>query len=84
MTRVILDADVQAKLPRLDQQLELCDPSGQTLGFFLTVEQYEQLLVEWAKLKFPEDELERGWNEPGERTTPEVIARLRQRPQCSD
>jgi hypothetical protein len=77
MTRVTLDADVLSKLPSLDQQLELCDEAGHTLGYFLTVQQYEQLLCELARLKFSAEELERRWNEPGERTTAEVLARLR-------
>ena len=76
MTRVTLDSTVQSKLHNLDQQLELCNEAGQTLGYFLTVAQYEEMLHEWARLKFPEEELERRWNEPGERTTAEVLARL--------
>ena len=76
MTRVTLDSTVQSKLHNLDQQLELCDENGQTLGYFLTAAQYEDLMREWAVLKFPAEELERRWNEPGERTTAEVLARL--------
>jgi len=78
MTRIKLDASERSKLHDLSQQLELCNEAGQTLGYFLTVAQYEEMMREWAKLRFPEDELERRWNEPGERTTAEVLASLGQ------
>lgn len=78
MTRITVDAASQSKLLNLDRQLGICNESGQTLGCFFTASQYEELMQEWAKLKFPEDELERRWNEPGERTTAEVLARLAQ------
>jgi hypothetical protein len=34
MTRIIVDADLLSRLQGLNDRLEFCDESGQTLGFF--------------------------------------------------
>ncbi len=37
MTKIMVDADTQAKLRTPDGLLEVCDSLGQTLGYFLPV-----------------------------------------------
>ncbi len=87
MSKVTVDQTLLSKLNGLNCQIQLCDASGKILGFFIPVEEfeklvriedYENLVREWAKLKFPPEELERRAKEPGERTTAEVLARLSQ------
>ncbi|MFL5340828.1 MAG: hypothetical protein ACJ8F7_11825 [Gemmataceae bacterium] len=39
MTKIMVDADTQAKLRAPDGLLEVCDSTGQTLGYFVPVEQ---------------------------------------------
>jgi len=76
MTKVTVDQTLRSKL--LNGQVELCDETGQTLGFFLTAEEYKHLFLELAKLKFSPEELERRFHEPNGHTTAEVLARLNQ------
>jgi hypothetical protein len=40
MTRIMVDAETQAKLRAPDGLLEVCDGSGQTLGYFVPVEKH--------------------------------------------
>ncbi len=77
MTKVIADDALRTKLNGLNQQLEVCDESGRTLGYFLTVKDYERLMIEWAKAKYPPEELDRRSKQGGGRTTAEVLQRLR-------
>ena len=77
MTKVTLDKTLRVQLPNLDTPLELCDESGRTVGFLLSVADYQRLIYEWAKAKYPAEELERRRQDPGERTTGEVLERLR-------
>jgi hypothetical protein len=77
MTKIVLQEPMRSQLEKLSA--ELCDEAGRTLGYFLTVNEYRQLIYEWAKLKYPLEELERRLKAPGERhTTADVLARLRQ------
>jgi hypothetical protein len=87
MSKITVDQMLHSKLNGLKCQLQFCDASGKTLGFFVPIEEYnkfvraeeyEKLVVEWAKLKYPPEELNRIAQEPGERTTAEVLARLNQ------
>jgi hypothetical protein len=78
MSKVIVDPILSSKLNGLNTQIQFCDASGKTLGFFIPFEEYEKLVIEWAKLRYPAEELERIAQEPGERTTAEVLARLNQ------
>ena len=78
MTKVQVDPVLSSKLHHLSKSLELCDESGRTVGFFLTVADYERLVCEMAKSMSTEEELERIWQEPGECTTAELLTRLQQ------
>jgi hypothetical protein len=76
MTKVTVDQTLRSKLNGFNGQIELCDEAGRTVGFFLTADEYKRLILEWAKLKYPAEELKRRYQEPGERSTAEVLARL--------
>ena len=53
------------------------DDHGRIVGYFLTVAELENILADWAKLKYPLEELERRAQEPSEgHTTAEILARL--------
>ena len=43
MTKLTLDADLRSKLNGLDQSIEVCDESGQTVGHFLPSRMYDEL-----------------------------------------
>ena len=44
MTKVVLDDALRSKLNGLNEQLELCDETGKTLGRFLPESSYRQTL----------------------------------------
>jgi hypothetical protein len=67
MSKVILESDLRAKLNGLNEQLEICDETGRTLGRFLPEEVYRRLSYALADATCPhsQEELERRSNEPG-------------------
>ena len=76
MTKVQVDPVLSSKLHNLNEGLELCDESGRTVGYFLTVADYENIFYEMAKSFATEEELDRISQEPGGKTTAEVLASL--------
>ena len=53
MGKIILDADLQAKLAGLTEPTVLADPTGKTLGHFLPAEQFDHLLYRLAEAQCP-------------------------------
>jgi hypothetical protein len=78
MSRVLLDPQLRSKLNGLDEQLEICDESGKTLGRFLPESLYRELLLAWSKADLPDEELQRRRNEPRGRTLAEIWDKLGQ------
>ena len=78
MQKVVLDSDMISRLG-VGHNLELCDASGRTFGFFVPAGKRKVSLHEWAAMQFTDEELEKARNEPGGRTTQEVLQRLRDR-----
>jgi hypothetical protein len=74
--KVILDADLRAKLNGVNRQLELCDESGRTVGHFLPDDVYRQLLYTWANAQVTDEELDRASRETGGRPLAEIWRRL--------
>jgi hypothetical protein len=78
MSRITLDPQLRSKLNGLDEQMEVCDESGKTVGRFLPEPLYRELLLAWAEADLPEEELQRRRKEPDGRTLPEIWSRLNQ------
>ena len=76
MSKVILDAALREKLAPLDSEVELCDETGRTLGFFLSPEVHHKLIYAWAKSQFTNEELALARAEPGGLTTDQAIEAL--------
>jgi hypothetical protein len=72
----MLDSQTRSKLNGLDEQMEICDESGNTLGRFLPESLYRELLLAWAKADLPEHELQRRRQEPSGRTLAEIWQNL--------
>ena len=66
MSKIVLDKQMRAKLNNLQEQFELCDESGHTLGQFLPTEVYERLVYDWAKSQFTDEELDLARQQPGD------------------
>ena len=78
MTKVTLDESLKAKLNGLNEQLELCDQTGQTVGHYLPDHLYRELLLAWADSQISPEELERRRREPRGRTLAEIWKSLGQ------
>jgi hypothetical protein len=76
MTKVTIDETLRSKLNGLDQQIELCDESGRTLGHYLPANSYRDLLVAWSKARASDQELDRRMVEPGGCSLEEIWDRL--------
>jgi hypothetical protein len=80
MSRITLDPELKAKLQGLDQQAEVCDTDGRTMGRYLPEELYQRLLFQLAESQRPAlspEEIERRRNETGGKSLAEILKRLR-------
>lgn len=76
MSKLILDPDLRAKLNGLNEQVEVCDEQGTTLGRFVPEEEFLEMLTAWGKAIITDEELERRANAPGGRSLREIWQRL--------
>lgn len=72
MTKVILDEALRKKLNGLNEELELCDESGRTLGRFLPIGHCLKLFYPEDQCPYSAEELERCFKEKGTRTLAEL------------
>jgi hypothetical protein len=74
MSKVILDPDLKARLNGLNEQLEICDSDGRTLGHNLPDDQYKKLLYAAVEAACPHsrEEQERRRRETGGRSLAEM------------
>jgi hypothetical protein len=80
MARLTLDPDTLAKLGGLRERAELCDESGQTLGFFQPAPTRDRELYKTIEIPVSEGELQRREQEIATGkgfTTAEVLAHLK-------
>lgn len=59
MGKVILDDDLRAKLNGLNEVVEVCEPTGRTVGVFLPEELYKEYVMAWARKEFSTPEAAR-------------------------
>jgi hypothetical protein len=76
MSQITLDSQLRAKLNGLNDQIEICDETGKTVGRYLPESLYRELLLAWSKADMPDEELQRRRREPRGRTLPEIWDRL--------
>ena len=78
MTRIVLDPATSARLKQeAADQIELCDDSGHTLGFFKPLA--DRSLYEGLEIPFTEEELALAEQETKTYSTAEVLAHLKSR-----
>jgi hypothetical protein len=76
MSKVTLDNSLKAKLNGLNEQLEFCDETGNSLGHFLPTDVYKELLLAWADAQISPEELDRRRREPRGRTLEDICKSL--------
>ena len=79
MTRVFVDAAVLAKLKSDGGCVEVCSPSGETVGYFCSVAGADKSLYDRADIPFSDAELDRRAKEPGGRPLAEILADLQKK-----
>lgn len=72
MHKVVLDESLLTKLNGLNGQVELCDESGRTVGHFLPVEVYKQMLIASSKAHVTDEKLKDLGRQTGGRTLAEI------------
>ncbi|MGQ0633460.1 MAG: hypothetical protein ACT4QC_02525 [Planctomycetaceae bacterium] len=76
MVRLTVDESLQEQLKQLSEQAELCDESGNRLGYYVPEALHHRLLYDWAKAQVSDGELERARQEPGGSSLAEIWARM--------
>jgi hypothetical protein len=76
MDRAIVDDDFGGKLDKFCTQTEFCDKDGRVIGVFIPTKAQERKWYDWARGRYSEEELDCRCNEPGEKTTAEVLKSL--------
>jgi hypothetical protein len=76
MGKLILDDDLRAKLNGLNETVEVCAPTGETVGQFVPQAEYMKLLYALAKTEVPLEELKRRAAKPGGKSLAEIWKKL--------
>jgi hypothetical protein len=78
MGKVILDDALRAKLNGLNEEIELCDELGRTVGHFLPADVYNHILYSSDGCPYSEEELQKSLQEPGGQPLTEIWKTLGQ------
>jgi hypothetical protein len=76
MTKVTVDDVFRSKPSGLNDDVELCDESGQTLGHFVPEDLYNKLMYAWLKAQNTDEEVERLRKQTGGRPLAAIWKRL--------
>jgi hypothetical protein len=76
MEKLTVDSPLLSTLNKVDHEVELCDPTGRTVGYFVPAADAAHEIYARARGQFTDEELERAAKEPGGKSTAEVLARL--------
>jgi hypothetical protein len=68
MSKLVLDANLRAKLNGLNEQVEVLDEQGKSVGHFVPEDIYQKLACAWANAQVRDDELSKASKETGGRT----------------
>jgi hypothetical protein len=77
---IVLDDALRDRLVAAGDSVELRDQAGQTVGYFLSPDEYKRLIYAWAREEFAREEREHPYDDSdeGSMTTPELLAYLEQ------
>ncbi|MFL5341713.1 MAG: hypothetical protein ACJ8F7_16330 [Gemmataceae bacterium] len=76
MSKIIVDSALRARLNGLTSGTEFCDPGGQPLGYFVTPEDYDELVYARLRANVTETELAELRKQTGGRSLKEIMADL--------
>ena len=74
MSKITLDSTLRSKLNGLNEELEICDESGATVGHYVPAKVYRSMIYQIAEAQCPhtEEELREMRNQKGGRTLAEI------------
>ena len=76
MAHLTLQPQFQEAIAQLGEQIELRNSSGQPVGYYISLEAYNKLRFHFVASLVSDEELEVARQQPGGRTTQEVLERL--------
>ena len=78
MSKITLDPVLRSKLNGLNEELEVCNESGETVGHYLPTATYQKLLYQIAEAQYPrsKDELAKLRNQTGGTTLAEFWKKM--------
>lgn len=79
MQKLPFDEWWKSRLNGLNDEVELLDAAGRSIGYFVPPAAYRKLMYAWAREQFSdEEEFRRCRDEPGGMTTGELLTHLRE------
>ncbi len=72
MSKIVLDTQTQILLNGLKAPVEVCDASGQTLGHFLPQKLYQELMRQFVRSQFTDEQVEQARQQTGGRPLAEI------------
>jgi len=79
MSKVVVDEALKSQLNGLNSVTEFCSPEGRSLGYFVTVAEYMDLLYSRARDRFTPDQIEQLRHQHGGRPLTEIMRDLEAR-----
>jgi hypothetical protein len=76
MQRLTVGSPVRELLLQPGENVELCDDSGRTFGYFVSAAENHRAVYDCAKAQISDRELDRRRREVGGKTTAEVLEQL--------
>jgi hypothetical protein len=76
MEKLALDTAVADQLVLTGQHVPICNPSGQTLGYFVPAAEHDRELYKQAHALWTDEEIEELSKQTGGITTEELLRRL--------
>jgi hypothetical protein len=76
MSQFVLDEAETARVDGLKSPIQVCDASGNLIGYLVSKEKFERLVYAWAKQEVSEEHLRRVASEPEGYSLQEILDRL--------
>lgn len=77
MQRMVIESSFRDLLVKAGNPLELCDDTGQRIGYFVPSGELDRSVYGWVRAQLTDDELQRRKEEAGALSTADVLSRLK-------
>jgi hypothetical protein len=76
MGKFVWGPELREQFTSLDEQIEVCDEAGTTLGHFLPEKLYQEMINVYLEKVFPKTEVDEALKQTGGRTLKDIWRRL--------